>query len=88
MFSLRFDMRAPSFGAPVDELYQAALNICGWAEDHGCLAAVLCEQHRKRTRLAVIHRAGARKCSALEARSRLLSASITISAKAGCWLTR
>jgi len=31
MFSLRFDMRAPSFGAPVDKLYQAALNVCGWA---------------------------------------------------------
>jgi len=45
MFSLRFDMRAPSFGAPPGELYQAALNMCSWAEDHGCLAAVVCEHH-------------------------------------------
>jgi hypothetical protein len=38
-------MRAPSFGAPVEELYQAALEICAWAEGNGCLAAVVCEHH-------------------------------------------
>jgi len=45
MFSLRFDMRAPSFGAPPGELYQAVLDMCDWSEDHGCIAAVVCEHH-------------------------------------------
>jgi alkanesulfonate monooxygenase SsuD/methylene tetrahydromethanopterin reductase-like flavin-dependent oxidoreductase (luciferase family) len=45
VFSMRFDMRAPSFGAPVDALYQCALEMCGWAEDHGAIAAVVCEHH-------------------------------------------
>jgi alkanesulfonate monooxygenase SsuD/methylene tetrahydromethanopterin reductase-like flavin-dependent oxidoreductase (luciferase family) len=42
---LRFDMRAPDFGAPPAELYAAATEMCAWAEGHGCLAAVLCEHH-------------------------------------------
>ena len=42
---LRFDMRAPAMGAPTVELYAAATEMCAWAEDHGCLAAVLCEHH-------------------------------------------
>ena len=42
---LRFDMRAPAFGAPPVELYAAATEMCAWAEDHGALAAVLCEHH-------------------------------------------
>jgi alkanesulfonate monooxygenase SsuD/methylene tetrahydromethanopterin reductase-like flavin-dependent oxidoreductase (luciferase family) len=45
MFSIRFDMRAPSIGAPTTELYAAAIDMCAWAERHGCLAAVLCEHH-------------------------------------------
>ncbi|WP_068270195.1 LLM class flavin-dependent oxidoreductase [Aldersonia kunmingensis] len=45
MFSLRFDMRAPSVGAPAADLYQAALDMSGWAEEHGCIAAVVCEHH-------------------------------------------
>lgn len=45
MFSLRFDMRAPSFGAPAAELYRAALDISAWAENNGCVAAVVCEHH-------------------------------------------
>ena len=45
MFSIRFDMRAPSIGAPTTELYAAAVDMCAWAEQHGCLAAVLCEHH-------------------------------------------
>ena len=45
MFTMRFDMRAPSFGAPITELYSAALDMCAWAETRGCIAAVLCEHH-------------------------------------------
>jgi alkanesulfonate monooxygenase SsuD/methylene tetrahydromethanopterin reductase-like flavin-dependent oxidoreductase (luciferase family) len=45
MFTLRFDMRAPSFGAPPTELYAAAIEMSAWAETRGCVAAVLCEHH-------------------------------------------
>ena len=45
MFILRFDMRAPSWGADPAALYAAAPEMCAWAEDHGGLAAVLCEHH-------------------------------------------
>ncbi len=45
MFTLRFDMRAPAFGADPAALYAAAPEMCGWAENHGCLAAVMCEHH-------------------------------------------
>src|SRR5215217_1010159 len=45
MFTLRFDMRAPDFGAPKPALYAAATDMCLWAENHGCIAAVLCEHH-------------------------------------------
>ena len=45
MFTMRFDMRAPTTGAPSTELYDAALSMAGWAETRGCLAAVLCEHH-------------------------------------------
>lgn len=45
MFTLRFDMRAPDFGAPTTELYSTAIEIVEWAEDKGCLSAVLCEHH-------------------------------------------
>src|SRR6201994_781462 len=38
-------MRAPSWGAPQVELYAAVPEMCAWAEDHGALAAVLCEHH-------------------------------------------
>ena len=42
---MRFDMRAPSTGAPTTELYAAALDMAAWAEGLGCLSAVLCEHH-------------------------------------------
>jgi hypothetical protein len=42
---MRFDMRAPSRGAAPSSLYAAALAMCEWAEDRGCLAVVLCEHH-------------------------------------------
>ncbi len=45
MYSIRFDMRAPAFGAATTDLYAAAIDMCAWAEQHGCLAAVLCEHH-------------------------------------------
>src|SRR3954469_6937944 len=45
MFALRFDMRSPPMGAPTTDLYAAAIDMCGWAEQHGGLAAVLCEHH-------------------------------------------
>src|SRR5690606_13386517 len=38
-------MRAPGFGASTADLYAAALDMSAWAENHGCLAAVLCEHH-------------------------------------------
>ncbi len=45
MFTLRFDMRAPSIGASPTELYAAAGDMAAWAETRGCVAAVLCEHH-------------------------------------------
>lgn len=45
MYSIRFDMRAPAFGAATTDLYAAAIDMCAWADQHGCLAAVLCEHH-------------------------------------------
>jgi alkanesulfonate monooxygenase SsuD/methylene tetrahydromethanopterin reductase-like flavin-dependent oxidoreductase (luciferase family) len=45
MFTLRFDMRAPSTGAPAPELYAAALDMAAWGEQHGCVSALLCEHH-------------------------------------------
>jgi len=45
VFTMRFDMRAPSFGAPAAALYSAAADMCAWAETRGCIAAVLCEHH-------------------------------------------
>src|ERR1700741_2719812 len=45
MYPMRFDMRAPDFGAAATELYGAAVDMCAWAETRGCLAAVLCEHH-------------------------------------------
>jgi alkanesulfonate monooxygenase SsuD/methylene tetrahydromethanopterin reductase-like flavin-dependent oxidoreductase (luciferase family) len=45
MFTLRFDMRAPSTGAPAGELYAAALEMTSWSEDRGGVAAIVCEHH-------------------------------------------
>jgi alkanesulfonate monooxygenase SsuD/methylene tetrahydromethanopterin reductase-like flavin-dependent oxidoreductase (luciferase family) len=45
VFTIRFDMRAPAFGAPTTELYPAAINMCDWAESRGAIAAVLSEHH-------------------------------------------
>jgi alkanesulfonate monooxygenase SsuD/methylene tetrahydromethanopterin reductase-like flavin-dependent oxidoreductase (luciferase family) len=45
VFTIRFDMRAPSFGAPPSELYEAAIDMCAWAETRGAIVAVLSEHH-------------------------------------------
>ena len=45
MFTIRFDMRAPSSGAPTNELYAAAIDMCAWAESRGAIVAVLSEHH-------------------------------------------
>ncbi|MGA9674915.1 MAG: LLM class flavin-dependent oxidoreductase, partial [Mycobacterium sp.] len=45
MFTMRFDMRDPAWGAAPAELYAAVPEMCAWAEEHGGLAAVLCEHH-------------------------------------------
>jgi len=45
MFTLRFDMRAPSWGGPAADLYAAAIEMCAWAETRGAILAVLSEHH-------------------------------------------
>src|SRR3974390_1146958 len=45
MFLMRFDMRAPDWGAPAPELYAAALDMAEWSESRGALTAVVCEPH-------------------------------------------
>lgn len=46
MFTMRFDMRAPDFGAPRADLYRAAIEMAAWGEDHGCLSIQVSEHHR------------------------------------------
>ncbi len=45
MFTLRFDMRAPSWAGPAGDLYAAAIEMCAWAETRGAVLAVLSEHH-------------------------------------------
>lgn len=45
MFVMRFDLRAPAFGAPVADLYAAALDMGAWGEGHGFSAVVVSEHH-------------------------------------------
>ncbi len=45
MFVVRFDMRAPAFGASTTDLYRAALEMAEWSESRGALTAILCEHH-------------------------------------------
>jgi alkanesulfonate monooxygenase SsuD/methylene tetrahydromethanopterin reductase-like flavin-dependent oxidoreductase (luciferase family) len=45
MFTMRFDMRAPARGAPIRDLYAAALEMCAWAEGRGCKAVQVSEHH-------------------------------------------
>ena len=41
MFTLRFDMRAPSIGAPPTELYAAATDMSAWAVEFSGTTAVV-----------------------------------------------
>src|SRR5262249_61088653 len=45
MYTLRFDMRAPSWAGPAADLYAAAIDMCAWAETRGAALAVLSEHH-------------------------------------------
>jgi len=45
MFTLRFDMRVPEGTAPAADLYEAAIEMCSWAETRGAVIAVLSEHH-------------------------------------------
>ncbi len=45
MFTMRFDLRAPETGAPIGELYNAALEMAEWGERNGCLVAIVSEHH-------------------------------------------
>ena len=44
-YILRFDLRAPAFGAPVADLYATALDMAAWSEEHGFTAVVVSEHH-------------------------------------------
>jgi len=43
--ALRYDMRAPAFGAPAAELYQASVEQCAWADRLGFETVYLAEHH-------------------------------------------
>jgi alkanesulfonate monooxygenase SsuD/methylene tetrahydromethanopterin reductase-like flavin-dependent oxidoreductase (luciferase family) len=45
VFTLRFDMRAPSTGAPAHELYRAALAMAAFADTRGCRGVMVHEHH-------------------------------------------
>ena len=42
---MRFDLRAPAFGAPIADLYAAALDMSAWGEEHSFTAVVVSEHH-------------------------------------------
>lgn len=44
-FILRFDLRAPEFGAPIADLYATALDMAAWSEERGFTAVVVSEHH-------------------------------------------
>jgi len=45
MYTMRFDMRAPEFGAATKELYATALDMAEWGERNGCLQLIVSEHH-------------------------------------------
>ncbi|MFP8881176.1 MAG: LLM class flavin-dependent oxidoreductase [Myxococcota bacterium] len=45
MFTMRFDMRAPSHGAARQRLYAAALEMAEWGERNACLQLQVSEHH-------------------------------------------
>jgi alkanesulfonate monooxygenase SsuD/methylene tetrahydromethanopterin reductase-like flavin-dependent oxidoreductase (luciferase family) len=46
MFTMRFDMRAPTSGAKPADLYETALEMSAWGEENGCMAIQVSEHHR------------------------------------------
>jgi alkanesulfonate monooxygenase SsuD/methylene tetrahydromethanopterin reductase-like flavin-dependent oxidoreductase (luciferase family) len=44
-FALRYDMRAPSIGAPARELYEASVEMAAFADGHGFDVVYLAEHH-------------------------------------------
>jgi len=56
MFTVRFDMRAPSTGAPTTELYPAVIDMCAWVESRRAIVAVLSEHHGAEDRRCRSHR--------------------------------
>jgi alkanesulfonate monooxygenase SsuD/methylene tetrahydromethanopterin reductase-like flavin-dependent oxidoreductase (luciferase family) len=46
MYTMRFDMRAPDFGAERADLYRTAIEMAAWGEEHGCMSIQVCEHHR------------------------------------------
>jgi alkanesulfonate monooxygenase SsuD/methylene tetrahydromethanopterin reductase-like flavin-dependent oxidoreductase (luciferase family) len=46
MYTMRFDMRAPAFGAQPADLYRTAVEMAAWGEEHGCMSVQVCEHHR------------------------------------------
>lgn len=44
-YHLNYDMRAPEFGTPADDLYPAAVEQCAWADRHGFTSVTLSEHH-------------------------------------------
>lgn len=42
---IKYDMRAPDFGAPREALYQAAIEQCRWADEKGFGTVMLAEHH-------------------------------------------
>ena len=45
MFTLRFDTPVPEGSASATDLYEAAIEMCAWAETRGAVIAVLSEHH-------------------------------------------
>lgn len=45
MFITRFDLRAPSIGAPADELYACALDMAEFVDTRGAVSVTVCEHH-------------------------------------------
>jgi alkanesulfonate monooxygenase SsuD/methylene tetrahydromethanopterin reductase-like flavin-dependent oxidoreductase (luciferase family) len=45
MFSLRFDMRAPTQGVPAADLYKSAIEMADYSEKHGAFYAMVSEHH-------------------------------------------
>ena len=43
--SLRYDLRAPDFGPPMQGQYRAALEQCAWADEHGFESVAVSEHH-------------------------------------------